>query len=334
MTISLNTPSWQPSATLNTLEARAKILQTIRHFFSERKVLEVETPLLSRYTVTDPHVIGIPALFITHETEQTLYLQTSPEYAMKKLLAAGSGPIFQICKAFRQGDWGRFHNPEFTMLEWYRPGFDHHALMDEMDELLQTILSVQKATRMTYAEVFHHFLQIDPHQAEIKELEACAKKHIHFEGELSGRNQWLDLLLTHCIEPHVGKENPFFLYDFPVSQAALAKIRTDENPPAASRFEVYFKGIELANGFHELQDAREQRKRFQKDLIYREQLGLAAVPIDEEFLAALQHGIPDCAGVALGVDRLVMLALSQQSVAEVMSFAFTPMVSGSIFKAR
>lgn len=313
--------NWQPTATLETLHARAKIMATIRRFFAERGVLEVETPLLSHATVTDPYVIGIPAVAKFDSQEKTVYLQTSPEYAMKRLLAAGSGSIYQISKAFRQGDLGKFHNPEFSMLEWYRVGFDHHALMDEMDELLQEVLNTPPAERVSCAELYEKYVGVNPHLDSVDELVACVKQKIDFSGELSDRNACLDLLFTHCIEPHIGFESPLFLYDFPVSQAALAKIRC-ENPPVASRFEVYFKGIELANGFHELQDASEQRKRFEKDLAYRADHGMAQVSFDENFLAALERGIPDCAGVALGVDRLVMLALKCDAILDVLSFGF------------
>lgn len=312
---------WQPSATLENLQARAKIIANIRQFFIERDVLEVETPLLSHATVTDPHVIGIPAICKIDQQEKIFYLQTSPEYAMKRLLAAGSGSIYQISKAFRQGDLGRLHNPEFSILEWYRVGFDHHALMHEMDELLQLILKTAPAERVTCAEIFEKYLHVDLHTASISELAVVAQQNTNFEGEFSDRNAWLDLLFTHCIEPQIGKERPLFLYDFPVSQAALAKIRLEE-PPVASRFEVYFKGIELANGFHELQDAGEQQARFENDLVYRTQNQLVDVPFDENFLAALQHGLPDCAGVAVGIDRLVMLALQAEKIADVLSFAF------------
>lgn len=309
---------WQPNAAKEALEQRAHILTTLRQFFAERGVLEVDTPLLSHATVTDPHVMGIPVPY----QNQMLYLQTSPEYAMKRLLANGSGPIYQICKAFRQGDLGKLHNPEFTMLEWYRPGFDHHDLMDEMDVLLQIILKTPSAERLTYADMFKKFLGINPHLARLDELIECAAHYVpSFTDKLSDGNAWLDLLMTHCIEPQLGKDRPLFIYDFPISQAALAKIR-QETPPVASRFEVYFKGIELANGFHELQQVEEQRKRFQGDLAYRTQHGLPLVPLDERFLASLQHGIPDCSGVALGIDRLVMLALGKTSLSDVMSFVF------------
>lgn len=318
------TTAWQPSATLAILRERAKLIAKIRHFFAEKNVLEVDTPLMSHSTVTDPHVVGIPAIFKTYGTtqEKKLYLQTSPEYAMKRLLAAGSGDIYQISKAFRQGEVGKLHNPEFSMLEWYRLGFDHHALMDEMDELLQIILKVAPAERISYADLFLKHLQINPHQADAAALEKlAAEKNIPLSGKLSDRDAWLDLLWTHCIEPVVGQERPIFLYDFPASQAALAKIRP-ENPPVASRFEVYFKGIELANGFHELQDAKEQARRFENDLAFRQQHGLPEMPVDKNFLEALQHGLPDCAGVALGIDRLIMLALGRETVAGVLSFAF------------
>lgn len=312
---------WQPSANIKILQSRAKIIANIRQFFIERGVLEVETPLLCHTAVTDPHVHGIPASVKWGDKEHTFYLQTSPEYAMKRLLAAGSGSIFQIGKAFRQGDIGKNHNPEFTMLEWYRVGFDHHALMDEMDDLLQNVLNVEKAERLTVAETYERYIGVNPHTATLEELKECAKEKINFTGKLFDRNAWLDLLFTHCAEPNMGLERPFFLYDFPVSQAALAKIRPG-TPSVASRFEVYFKGLELANGFHELQDAAEQRKRFESDSAFRAKHNIPIVPIDEYFLAALEQGIPDCAGVALGVDRLVMLALGAESIKDVVSFDF------------
>jgi lysyl-tRNA synthetase class 2 len=320
----MHNTSWQPTATIERLKQRANIITKIRHFFETRDVLEVETPLMCHYTITDPHVVGIPAIYSelgSHE-EKTMYLQTSPEYAMKRLLAMDSGSIYQICKTFRQGEVGRLHNPEFTMLEWYRLGFDHHALMDEMDALLQLTLQTSPAERVTYADLFQQHLGVNTHSVTVAELTQVAeKKSIQLSGTLPDRDAWFDLLWTHCIEPVVGQERPLFLYDFPVSQAALAKIRPEE-PPVASRFEVYFKGIELANGFHELQDANEQAARFTRDIAFRKQHGFPNKDIDPRFLAALQSGLPDCAGVALGVDRLVMLAMGCQRVADVVSFAF------------
>lgn len=316
---------WKPSASLSCLKKRAAIISKIRSFFERRGVLEVETPLLSKGTVTDPHVVGIPAHYraLGDTKDEVHYLQTSPEYAMKRLLAAGSGPIFQITKAFRQGEMGRKHNPEFTMLEWYRPEFDHHALMDEMDDLLMEVLQTPSSERISYCDLFLRNVNVHPiFSTEIELVKTLEKNHVEVNETIQDRNTLLDLVLTHCIEPVLGMDRPAFIYDFPASQAALAKIRNEETPPVASRFEVYFKGIELANGFHELQDASEQAKRFEKDLAYRQLHALPTLPMDERFLNALKAGLPDCAGVALGVDRLVMLALACESVHEVVSFAF------------
>ncbi len=317
--------TWQPSASLQNLQVRARVLQQIRDFFAARQVLEVDTPLLCHTSVTDPFIQSIPALFKAHGARETqqYFLQTSPEYAMKRLLANGSGPIYQICKAFRQGDVGTIHNPEFTMLEWYRPGFNHHQLMDEMDELLQLILQCPKALRCSYAELFQHHLAINPHTATLAELARCAQQQsISIAGSITDKDTWLDILMTHCIEPSLGKEAPCFVYDFPASQAALARIQAGE-PPLAARFEVYCRGMELANGFYELQDAAEQRQRFMHNLQRRSELALPALPIDELLLAALKQGLPDCSGVALGVDRLIMAVLDKTMIADVLSFDFS-----------
>lgn len=305
---------WQPSAPLKNLKTRARLLKKIRDFFDARGIMEVETPLLCHTSVTDPYIQSIKT--------NTHYLQTSPEYAMKRLLAAGSGPIYQLTKAFRQDEAGRFHNPEFTMLEWYRPGFNHLQLMNEVDELLQHILQCAPADKKSYQALFMEYLQLDPHLASVKELANVASAHqISLNESIHDKDTWLQLLLSHCIEPQLGKDRPCIIYDFPASQAALAKIQPTQ-PPVASRFEVYYHGIELANGFHELQDANEQRKRFEKNRLDRKQLGLSDVLIDELFLAALSVGLPDCAGVALGVDRLMMLALQCHHINQVISFDF------------
>lgn len=317
-------PLWQPSAAIETLRTRAAILKSIRDFFTARQVLEVETPLMCHTSVTDPFIQSVPALFQAQGSEKEIrhYLQTSPEYAMKRLLAAGSGAIFQISKAFRQGEVGRHHNPEFTMLEWYRPGFNHHDLMNEMDALLMMVLSKPPAERITYSALFMQHLQINPHVATLSELQACAMdKNISVASEIQDCDTWMQILMSEYIEPRIGQDKPCFIYDFPASQAALARIQPG-HPPVASRFEVYFRGIELANGFHELQDANEQRKRFEKNVAERKHLGLNDMPIDEFLLSALSHGLPDCSGVALGIDRLVMLATQHHAIAEVLSFDF------------
>lgn len=315
---------WQPSASIENLKQRAAIIQSIRHFFAQRGVLEVETPCLSAATVTDPYLQSMSAVFQEEGFQQskTLYLQTSPEFAMKRLLAAGSGPIYQMGKSFRNGEVGRFHNPEFTMLEWYRPGFDHHDLMSEMDALLQTVLHSLPAERLSYAEIFARYLAIDPHTASVELLQTTAlQAGIQTSVELlqADRDTWLHLLMSHVIEPQLGQQQPSFIYDFPATQAALARVRPD-TPPVAERFEVYSKGIELANGFHELADAKEQQQRFKADLSKRQLLGYSPVPMDQHLLAALAAGLPDCAGVALGIDRLVMLATQATDIKQVISF--------------
>ncbi len=311
---------WQPTASWRNLRRRAALLAEIRGFFAERGVLEVETPLLSAATVTDLHLHSLE----TDLDGRTLYLQTSPEFAMKRLLAAGSGPIYQLSKAFRGGgEVGRRHNPEFTLLEWYRPGFDHHALMDEMDELLGELLGVPAAERLTYGELFERHLGLDPHRAGVDELRRAAAGEGLDPGLGTDRDDWLHLLVGCVLEPSLGRGRPTFVYDYPASQAALARIRAGE-PAVAERFEVYLGGVELANGFHELADPVEQRRRFDADLearraAGREGSGLPVVPVDERLLAALAAGLPDCAGVALGVDRLVMVALGAESLGEVIA---------------
>lgn len=316
---------WQPSASIETLKLRAHLLSKIRDFFRERGVMEVETPLMSHTSVTDPHIHSIPVRFQWHPSKphQSYYLQTSPEYAMKRLLASGIGSIYQITKAFRQGEVGDLHNPEFTLLEWYRVGFDHHALMDEMDEFLQCILGCKGCEKKRYAELFEHFLGIDPHQADVATLSVCARDaNLDIQEKNLDRDDWLLLLMSYLIEPFLGKDIPCFVYDFPASLAALARINP-YNANVASRFEVYFHGIELANGFHELNDAREQRQRFQKNCMERKKLGFEEIAIDENFIAALDAGLPDCAGVALGIDRLLMLSTQHKCIADVISFDIT-----------
>lgn len=294
---------------IDNLKHRAQILQQIRAFFAARDVLEVETPLLCSTTATDPHIASI--------TVGTQFLQTSPEFAMKKLLGAGSGAIFQICKAFREEPTARLHHPEFTMLEWYRPGFDHHRLMDEMDALLQTILATSAARRVSYQDCFVDFLSIDPLTATLPQLADLAAKHQLVDIHIDDRDTWLDLLFSHLIQPKLGFTQPLFLYDYPASQSALAKINP-ANPLVAERFEVFYQGIELANGYHELSDPDEQLRRFMHDNQRRTELGLPERPIDAELVAVLRHGFPECAGVALGVDRLVMLAVNANTIHDVM----------------
>jgi lysyl-tRNA synthetase class 2 len=319
--MTIQSESWRPTASLDALRLRAEILAKTRAFFAEREVLEVETPLLASAPVTDLHLQALSCRYRGPGADdgRTLWLQTSPEFAMKRLLAAGSGPIFQICKAVRDGEAGRRHNPEFTILEWYRPGWDHHRLMDEIDELLGTVLGTASGERLTYEEAFLRYAGVDPHRESEQALRTrVAELGVPSAGKL-GRDDLLDLVLTHLVEPKLGHCQPTFIHDYPASQAALARVRPGQ-PPLAERFEVFVEGLELANGYHELSDPTLQRQRFEADLAARREAGLPEVPIDEHLLAALEHGLPDCAGVALGLDRLVMLAMGTREIADILAF--------------
>ncbi len=245
---------------------------------------------------------------------------------MKRLLAAGSGPIYQIARVFRRDEQGRHHNPEFTMLEWYRPGFDHHALMDELAELLAACGIAGTITRLSYREAFEQHAGFDPHVLDAAQLRALwtASGMAVVEGlsvaELGNADFWLDLWMSHVVGPQLGKTAPQFIYDFPATQAALSRVRQGA-PPLAERFELFWQGIELANGFHELTDAAEQRRRFEADQRAREALGRAVPPYDAHLIDALAHGMPPCAGVAVGLDRVLMLKLGLSSLGQVLAFA-------------
>ena len=315
----MNRP-WQPSATIDALRRRAGIINRIREFFAERGVLEVDTPSLSHAAVSDPFLHPFATEYVPEGGGQAamLYLHTSPEYPMKRLLAAGSGAIWQLCKVYRNGEIGRRHNPEFSMLEWYRPGFDHHQLMDEVDALVRAVLAGESARRVTYAAVFAEHTGLDIHQCSDADLQSLAAARCGFQGELS-RDGYLNLLFSECVEPRL--QAPTMVYAFPASQAALARVvEGDDRVPSAARFEMFVKGMELANGYFELTDADEQLRRFEADQAQREALGIAALPIDMPLVDALRSGMPSCAGVALGVDRLGMLALGASTIGEVIAF--------------
>lgn len=324
----MNEAAWRPAATLTTLRLRAGLLGRIRAFFAARRVLEVDTPVLSTATIPDPNIHSFTTRFHGPGPRHgaALYLHTSPEFPMKRLLANGSGDIYQIARVFRDGEAGGRHNPEFTLLEWYRVGWDHHRLMDEVAALVGELLpeyARQPAWRFSYLELFRRYLDLDPFRASVTELITCAESQgISLPTGLSDDDPdpWLDLLLTHCIEPRLPPDRPVFVHDYPSTQAALARIRPDD-PPVAERFELYLGGIELANGFHELADPVEQRRRFERDNRLRAERGLPVIPLDEHLLAALEQ-LPDCAGVALGVDRLLMLAAGKRRLGEVLAFPF------------
>ncbi len=313
--------AWRPTAPAAALRLRAALLARARAFFAERGVLEVETPILSEAGTSDPQIDSLTTRVRGIATP--LYLSTSPEYAMKRLLAAGSGDIYQICKAFRDGERGRWHNPEFTMIEWYRLGFDDAALMTEVEALVANLLAPNRqlpaAERLSYAAALSRHAGVDAHSAGERELAAAAAAlGIHCDAALD-RDARLDLLMGLAVGPKLGRERPCFVCDYPAAQASLARLKPGA-PRVAARFEFYVDGLELANGFHELSSAAEQRARFARDLQTRRMRGLAAPAIDERLLAALTAGLPDCAGVALGFDRLTAIAAGAHSVREAMAF--------------
>lgn len=310
---------WQPSASIDTLRQRAHILAQIRNFFNARHYLEVETPIMARYGITDVYLANIKAIF----RNESYCLQNSPEYHMKRLLAAGSGAIFQLARVFRDDELGRWHNPEFTLLEWYQLGINHHALMREMDALLQDVLKCAPMIKKTYQQVFLDACGIDPLHADIATFKQ-ALQQFELDNVLPAseddRDQYLFLLMSHVVEPFLASEPaPVAVYDFPASQAALAQI----NGEIAERFEVYYRGVELANGFHELTDVTAQRARFNQDVEARVAHKLPAGVPDEYLLQAMEHGLPACSGVALGIDRLLALALDKSSIADTFSFDFS-----------
>jgi lysyl-tRNA synthetase class 2 len=319
------TADWRPTAGPAALQARAALLSAVRAFFAAAGVLEVETPLGAAAAATDPALQPLLTRYTGPGCPRgcTLYLQSSPEFAMKRLLAAGSGPIYQICKAFRDGEAGGRHNPEFTLLEWYRPGFDLPALMSEVAALVRHCLAVPQLAeqRISYRELFLQHLDLDPLDTDAAQLRAVATARIPGTAalQLPDRDAWLDLLLSTLIEPALGDGQLTFVYGYPASQAALARL-DPADPRVAARFELYYRGMELANGFHELSDPAEQRARFVADNAARRAAGCDELPIDERLLAALAHGLPDCAGVALGLDRLLMQQLGAERIEQVLAF--------------
>jgi len=297
------------------LQARARLLNDIRGFFAEQGVMEVETPIISQAGNTDPEIQSF-------RTSDGRYLRTSPEFAHKRLLAAGSGDIFELGRVFRAGEAGRHHNPEFSLLEWYRIDVDYHRLMDEVGALVLHCghgkFDCWPQQKLNYSELFLQYLDIDPLTATTDELANTAMKHGVTGLELDHR-QWLDLLVSHFIQPALPDKSLTFVYDYPADQAALAKVR-EETPPVAERFELYLGQTELANGYQELTDAAEQQRRFGNENLQRKSEDKHTCTIDENLLAALTHGLPDCAGVALGVDRLLMVICGAESLDEVLAF--------------
>lgn len=313
-------------ATFRHAYLRARVYREIRDFFAMRDVLEVETPILSAAGNTDPNIESFITRFTGHRDAGSAerWLRTSPEFPLKRLLAEGIGDCYELGRVFRNGEAGRRHNPEFTMLEWYRVGWDHLALMEETRALVEAALALygrRAATRrFTYRRLFLDYLDLDPFAADIATLAAPLAEFSIDPAGLT-RDDWLDLLITHRIQPQFAADAITLIHDYPASQCALARIRGDAEPPVAERFELYLGPYELANGYHELNDAMEQRARFERDNTRRRERGLREVPLDENLLAVLER-MPACAGVALGIERLLMCLAGTDDIRDVLAYPF------------
>ncbi len=317
---------WQPTCAIDILRLRAQVFNSIRDFFSARAVLEVETPLLGHACGTDPQLDFFTTDYIAHPQRDKLFLQTSPEFAMKRLLAAGSGSIYQICKAFRNGESGRFHNPEFTMLEWYRVGFTLTELMDEISELIETLsqgyLSLDATQRFTYQDVFQRYTGLNSLTFSYVDYSTFALANGQSEAlAICGYEHglWLDFIFSHYIQSHLGENAVCMVYGYPVCQSSLARINP-LNPLITDRIEVFINGIELGNGYYELTDAREQNKRFDEEIAVRLQNNRPGTVKDKHLIAAMEHGLPECSGMAIGLDRLIMALTGSLSINDVLGF--------------
>lgn len=316
--------TWRPTASLQMLQTRAKLLRSIREFFWQRDILEVDTQALSLSSISDPHIEVLTTSAKCLGKEKTYYLQSSPEFAMKRLLAAGSGCIYQMSKVFRKEENSKRHGIEFTLLEWYRIGLDDWQLMAEVEEL---IVSVSQNASLgcdykSYQEAFLTYADLDPFDAELSQLQQLAHQHTEYGLDETDRDALLDLIFNALIEPRIGAERPCFIHSYPASQAALAKTKHNfEGLETAKRFELYWRGMELANGYHELTDEQEQARRFDMDNQLRKAQGKVIRAQDQNLLSALKEGLPNCAGVALGIDRLLMVLSQCQDIQDVMPFA-------------
>ncbi|MGX5731117.1 EF-P lysine aminoacylase EpmA [Pseudoxanthomonas beigongshangi] len=318
--------NWQPSASFEAIRLRARLNATVRAFFAARGVLEVETPVMSQAGNTDPNIASFSLEFGGHVDAgpRQRWLRTSPEFPLKRLLAAGLGDCYELGRVFRDGEAGGRHNPEFTMLEWYRVGWDHQRLIDECADLLRDCLALvgreAGLRRVAYRDLYREVLGVDPMRDDIEVLRN-ALGDVRVDPEGLERDDWLDLLMTHRLQPAFAGDQLLALYDYPASQCALARVR-EGKVPVAERFEIYLGPLELANGYHELADGREQSRRFQRDVEVRKARGEPVPAIDAHLLAALEAGFPDCAGVALGMDRLLMAMLGTPRIADVLGFDF------------
>lgn len=318
---------WQPGCSLELLRLRAEVLRKIRQFFADRSVLEVETPLLGSAIGTDPQLDFFTTDFHWSPARQTLFLQTSPEFAMKRLLAAGSGSIYQICKAFRNGETGRFHNPEFTLLEWYRTGYGLSQLMDEIADLMVCLFagntSLAASQRISYQALFKQYTNLDPlafsyddyvaytHECGLSEAAAICGMEVPL---------WLDFIFSHQIQPYLGWDSVCMVYGYPACFSSLARIN-GQNDKITERVEVFIQGVELGNGYYELGDPKEQENRFDREIAVRKSLNRPESAKDKRLLAALEAGLPDCSGIAIGLDRVLMLLSNSPTIDNVLSFS-------------
>jgi lysyl-tRNA synthetase class 2 len=328
MTIPSAPDDFRPTASWANLRLRAELLGRVRAFFREHGFLEVETPILSAETVIDRHLdpfcVSVGGDADPQDPTQRLWLQTSPELGMKRLLAAGATAIYQITRALRRGEQGPLHNPEFTMVEWYRVGDAMPEGMQLSGELCNVLLGRGLPERLSYAEAFERYVGVDPHGAEVQSLAAAARDlRLAIPGDLSAqdRDGWLDLLMVEAVQPNLGRQRPTILYDYPASQAALARVRAGD-PSVAERFELYVSGIELANGYHELVDPEVLRQRSAENNRLRQADGKPPLPEPTRLLAAMEAGLPPATGVAMGFDRVVMLAAGASELGEVIAFPF------------
>ncbi|KGQ20346.1 Translation elongation factor P Lys34:lysine transferase [Lysobacter dokdonensis DS-58] len=312
--------------THDAIRLRARLYATLRAFFAERGVLEVETPVLSRAGNTDANIASFSLEFSgrTDGAPRTRWLRTSPEFPLKRLLSEGIGDCYELGRVFRDGEAGGRHNPEFTMLEWYRVGRDHRWVANETVDVIRAALALVgrdvRVVDIAYRDLFRERIGLDPFTAGEPELRNALGDVVLDPAGLT-RDDWLDLLITHRLQPAFDAGTVHIVRDYPASQCALARIRADD-PPVAERFEVFLGPLELANGYHELRDASEQRARFERDQAVRRARGQSVPPIDEALLAALERGLPPCAGVALGVDRLMMALRGTDRIADVLAFDF------------
>jgi lysyl-tRNA synthetase class 2 len=317
---------WRPVCSLAHLHLRAQMLYDIRGFFSERSVLEVETPLLCHGIGTDPQLEFFTTDCYLPPLQQTLFLQTSPEFAMKRLLATGSGSIYQICKAFRNGESGRFHNPEFTMLEWYRVGFKLSQLMDEIDELIERLFkthrSLNETQRFSYQDIFLSFTDLNPLEFSYENYCAYALDNLLPEAVNICRQDhslWLDFIFSHKVQPYLGENALCMVYGYPACQSSLARIN-EYNSQITDMVEIFFNGIELGNGYYELTDPEEQNRRFNEEIRIRQQRKLPVTSKDKYLISALEAGLPECSGMAIGLDRLLMVLTDSTAIDDVLSF--------------